>query len=63
MSVIDLTNERVVVEADGSTRCMNCIEGQDYWKGSRPSEEIFVSKDDLQDPERLYICDYCEQVS
>ena len=62
MSVIDLTNERAIVEADGRVRCINCIEGRDYWQGCAPIKEILVSQNDLEDQGKLYICDYCEQI-
>ena len=61
MPVIDLTQVLAVIEGDGSVRCINCIEGQDYWKGERPKEEILVTKDDIENPKTLYICDYCER--
>ncbi len=61
MTIIDLLNIRAIVEADGKVRCMNCIDGDDYRKGCDPKDEILVSRDDLEDPEKLYICDYCEK--
>lgn len=61
MTIIDLFNIRAIVEADGKVRCVNCIDGGDYWKGCEPSNEILVSQNDLEDSEKLYICDYCDK--
>ena len=61
MAVIDLTGVRAVVEADGKVRCMNCIDGEDYWKGFDPQKEILVTQDDLENTDKLYICECCEQ--
>ena len=61
MTIIDLHNIRAIVEADGKVRCVNCINGGDYGKGCKPTDEILVSQNDLEDPEKLYICDYCEK--
>ena len=60
MTVIDLTNTRAVIESDGTVKCVNCIEGDDYQKGCHPEKEILVTQDDLRDPNKLIICDYCE---
>lgn len=61
MTIIDLFNIRAIVEADGKVRCVNCIDGDDYRKGCEPTDEILVSQNDLEDSEKLYICDYCEK--
>lgn len=61
MTIIDLHNIRAIVEADGKVRCVNCIDGGDYAKGCEPTDEILVSQNDLEDSEKLYICDYCEE--
>ena len=61
MTIIDLSNIRAIVEVDGKVRCVNCIDGGDYRKGCEPTDEILVSQDDLEDPEKLYICDYWEK--
>ena len=60
MPVIDLTDVRAVVESDGNVRCLNCIDGDTYWKGFDPQKEIIVTKDDLENPDKLYVCDCCE---
>ena len=60
MAVIDLTNTRAVIEADGTVRCVNCIAGENYQKGCDSEKEILVTQDDLKDPNKLIICDYCE---
>ena len=60
MMVIDLTNTRAVIEADGTVKCENCIGGGDYQKGCDSENEILVTQDDLKDPNKLIICDYCE---
>jgi hypothetical protein len=61
MTIIDLSNIRAIVEADGKVRCMHCINGGNYRKGCEPTDEIMLSQDDLEDPEKLYVCDYCEE--
>ena len=61
MTTIDLLNIRAIVETDGKVRCVNCIDGCNYRKGCEPTDEILLSKDDLEDPEKLYICDHCEK--
>jgi hypothetical protein len=60
MTVIDLTNTCAVIEADGTVKCVNCIEGENYQKGDS-DKEILVIQDDLKDPSKLIICDYCER--
>jgi hypothetical protein len=60
MTVIDLTNTRAVIESDGTVKCLNCIEDGDYQKGCDSENEILVAQDDLKDPNKLIICDYCE---
>ena len=60
MTVIDLTNTRAVIEADGTVKCVNCIEGENYQKGCDSENEILVTQDDQKDPNKLIICDYCE---
>jgi hypothetical protein len=60
MTIIDLFNIRAIVEADGKVRCVNCIDGGDYRKGCEPTDEILVGGDDLKDPDKLYVCDFCE---
>ena len=60
MTVIDLTNTRAVIESDGSVRCVNCIEGGNYQKGCDSENQILVTQEDLKDPNKLLICDYCE---
>ena len=61
MAIIDLANVRAIVEVDGKVRCINCIDGADYWKGCHPKDEILVGREDLEDPDKLYIYDYCEK--
>jgi hypothetical protein len=61
MAVIALTDVKAVVEADGQVRCVNCIDGEDYWKGLDPKKEILVTQEDLENPDKLYVCDCCEQ--
>jgi hypothetical protein len=60
MTVIDLTNTRAVIESDGTVKCVNCMEGGGYQKGCDSENEILVTQDDLRDPNKLIICDYCE---
>ena len=62
MSIIDLAHDRAIIEADGTIRCRNCIDGRDYSKGCAPIKEISVGRDDLENHEQVYICDYCEKV-
>lgn len=61
MPVIDLSNVKAVFEADGKIRCINCIDGGSYWKGCDPDNELLITQEDLENPEKLYICDYCEE--
>jgi hypothetical protein len=61
MPVIDLTDVKAVVETDGQVRCVNCIDGEDYWKGFDSQKEILVTQDDLENSDKLYVCDCCEQ--
>ena len=61
MAVYDITNARAVVEADGKIRCINCVDNQECWKGLKPRSEILLSKEDLENLEKFYICDYCEK--
>lgn len=61
MTVIDLTKVEAVVEADGKVKCKNCVDGSDYWKGCDPVKEILLTEDDVENTEKLYICDYCEE--
>lgn len=61
MVIIDLSTVKAVVEANGKVRCINCIDGKDYWKGCDPNKELLVTQEDLEDPDRLYICDYCDE--
>ena len=61
MTVIDLTNTHAVIESDGNVKCVNCIEGGDYQKGCDSEKAILVSQDDLKNPNKLIICDYCEK--
>ena len=60
MTVIDLTNTRAVIESDGTVKCVNCIKGGHYQKGCDSESEILLNQDDLKDPNKLIICDYCE---
>ena len=61
MPIIDLTNVRAIVEADGKVRCINCIDGENYRLGCEPTEEVLVSDSDIENPDKLFICDYCEK--
>ncbi len=59
MTITDLFNILAIVEADGKLRCVNCIDGGDYRKGCEPTDEILVGGEELEDPEKLYVCDCC----
>ena len=61
MPIIDLANIRAIVEADGKVRCITCIDGENYRKGCEPTDEILVSQGDIDNADKLYICDYCEK--
>ena len=61
MTIIDLTNTCVVVESDGTVKCVNCIDGGDYQKGYAAKKETLVTRDDLKNSNTLIICDYCEK--
>lgn len=61
MPIIDLTKIRAIVEADGKVRCIACIDGESYRKGCDPTDEIVLDQNDIENEEKLYICDYCEK--
>ena len=61
MPIIDLTTIRAIVEADGKVRCISCIDGGNYRKGCDPTDETVISKSDIENPDKLYICDYCQE--
>ena len=61
MPIIDLTKIRAIVEADGKLRCIACIDGENYRKGCDPTDEILLSRSDIENADKLYICDYCEK--
>jgi hypothetical protein len=61
VTVIDLTRVEAVVEVNGKVRCKNCVTGRDYWKGCDPEKEILLTCDDIENHDKLYVCDYCEE--
>jgi hypothetical protein len=60
MAIIDLANIRAIVEADGKVRCISCIDGENYRLGCEPAEEVLISASDIENPDKLFICDYCQ---
>ncbi|MBA7692912.1 hypothetical protein ES703_101485 [subsurface metagenome] len=63
MGVIDLTEMLGVLEADGNVRCSKCIDQiEDYWTKSFSSKDDEVlTASDIEDGEKIYICDYCNE--
>ena len=61
MTVIDMINTRAIIRPDGKLKCVNCIGGGDYQKGCDPEKEILLTQDDLKNPNKLFVCDYCEK--
>jgi hypothetical protein len=47
-----------IYEQDGSVRCRECMEDEDW---NHLSQETAITLDDVENGERLFYCDYCEQ--
>jgi hypothetical protein len=63
MAIIDLTKLVAVHESDGSLRCMDCIGSiVDYWRQFDPPNDSQIMENDVQDEEKIYICDFCNEV-
>ena len=45
-------------EEDGSVKCRECMEDEDW---NHLSQENTITLDDVESGERLFYCDYCEQ--
>lgn len=47
-----------IFQEDGSMKCRDCMEDKD-WKGL--TQESIITAEDIQDGEKLFYCDYCEE--
>jgi hypothetical protein len=47
-----------IYEQDGSVKCRDCMEDED-WK--HLSRQNVITLDDVKNGERLFYCDYCEE--
>ena len=47
-----------IYEQDGSVKCRDCMEDED-WK--HLSRQNVITLDDVENGERLFYCDYCEE--
>jgi len=47
-----------IYEQDGSVKCRDCMEDED-WK--HLSQKNLITLDDVENGERLFYCDYCEK--
>ena len=63
MPVYDLTEISGVHEWNGTFRCIECIsEDDDYWTNFNPSSEQVITVQETEDPDRLYVCDICNEI-
>ena len=63
MPIIDLEGVVGVIESDGNVRCSECIDQiEDYWeKKFDPERDETITETDIENAEKIYICDYCNQ--
>jgi hypothetical protein len=54
----DLEDLVGIFQEDGSVKCRECMEDED-WKGL--TQESIITAEDIQDGEKLFYCDYCEE--
>jgi hypothetical protein len=54
----DLEDLVGIFQEDGSVKCRDCMEDKD-WKGL--TQESIITVEDIQDGEKLFYCDYCEE--
>ena len=58
MKVDEIDDLVGIYEKDGSIKCKDCMENED-WKDLK--KENIITGDDIKDGKQLFYCDYCEE--
>lgn len=58
MGVHEIDDLVGIYEKDGSVKCRDCMEDED-WKDLK--QEKIITEEDIKNGEELFFCDYCEK--
>ena len=58
MEVYEIDDLVGIYEKDGSVKCRDCMEDED-WIDLK--QEIIITEDDVKNAEESFFCDYCEK--